>query len=127
MKHVSINKLLKKTERFLLFVPNYWFYFIINLALLKANLLFGHNIYQDLISIYILNFVCGFIRNIAFSDLCSCCPSDFSCVSNNGTLLCYQVHDLPSKIKDIKDVCASDGYSLLRLDSKEKLTLLSTG
>uniref|UniRef100_A0A8W8IN47 IgGFc-binding protein N-terminal domain-containing protein n=1 Tax=Magallana gigas TaxID=29159 RepID=A0A8W8IN47_MAGGI len=60
------------------------------------------------------------------SDLCSCCPSDFSCVSNNGTLLCYQVHDLPSKIKDIKDVCASDGYSLLRLDSKEKLTLLST-
>nr|XP_034328892.1 IgGFc-binding protein [Crassostrea gigas] len=60
------------------------------------------------------------------SDLCSCCPTDFSCVSNNGTLLCYQVHDLPSKIRDIKDVCASDGYSLLRFDSKEKLTLLST-
>eukprot|EP00105_Crassostrea_gigas_P037696 XP_019921844.1 PREDICTED: IgGFc-binding protein-like [Crassostrea gigas] len=60
------------------------------------------------------------------SDLCSCCPTDFSCVSNNGTLLCYQVQDLPSKIRDIKDVCASDGYSLLRLDSKEKFTFLST-
>lgn len=71
--------------------------------------------------------VCDLIRNIAFSDLCSCCPSDFSCVSNNGTLLCYQVHDLSSNIKDIKDACVSDGYSLLRLDSEEKFNLLSTG
>lgn len=125
MKHVSINELLKKMIYFirsqLLFLFHY------QPCVLKANLLFGHKIYQDLISIYILNFVCGFIRNIAFSDLCSCCPTDFSCVSNNGTLLCYQVQDLPSKIRDIKDVCASDGYSLLRLDSKEKFTFLSTG
>lgn len=62
-------------------------------------------------------------------DLCSCCPSDFSCVSTNDTILCYKVYDMSGKIRNIKDNCASDGYDLLRLDSEEKETILdsSTG
>lgn len=62
-------------------------------------------------------------------DLCSCCPSDFSCVSTNDTILCYKVYDMSVKIRNIKDNCASDGYDLLRLDSEEKETILdsSTG
>lgn len=58
------------------------------------------------------------------NDLCSCCPSDFSCVPASDTILCYRVHDSSGEIKDIKDNCASDGYMLLRLDSAEKEAIL---
>ncbi|XP_061194434.1 IgGFc-binding protein-like [Saccostrea echinata] len=56
-------------------------------------------------------------------DICSCCPPDFNCASSNGTTLCYQIHEEPSKIRDIEENCESEGHHLVKLNSNEKVLL----